>query len=46
MEHLGLGFARVGSWHVEVHEKLAESLMNGFQEFPGIHVQYATLVEE
>lgn len=34
----------VGSWDMEVYEKLAESLMNGFQVFPGIHIQYATFL--
>lgn len=33
-------------WDVEVPEKLAENLMNGLQEFPGIHIQYATFCRE
>lgn len=31
---------------LELYEKLAENLMNEFQEFPGIHIQYATFVEK
>ena len=42
MEYLGLDLAGVCSRDVEVSEKLTENLMNGFQECPGIHIQYAT----
>lgn len=36
----------LGWMGLELYEKLAENLMNEFQEFPGIHIQYATFVEK
>lgn len=35
----------LGWMGLELYEKLAENLMNESQEFPGIHIQYATFVE-